>query len=239
MPLPFALERPVVRHTFFIVAAIASAACGSDGSNGSAGSAGGGATTTSSALSDPDKAAIAAPAPDSFRVAVETSKGNFTILARREWAPKGVDRFYHLVRLGYFDDVRFFRVLPGFMAQFGMHGDPKVNAAWEALRLEDDPVKAENKRGMVTFAKTSDPNSRSTQLFINTVDNLNLDGGGFAPIGEVVEGLPVVDSLYADYGEGPPFGGGPDQGRMAAQGNAYLAQSFPKLDYIRQARIVP
>ena len=233
MPLPFALKRSVVRDTFLIVATVASAACGSDGS------AGGGAATTSSELSDPDKTAIAAPAPDSFRVAVETSKGNFTIMARREWAPKGVDRFYHLVRLGYFDDVRFFRVLPGFMAQFGMHGDPKVNAAWETLRLEDDPVKAENKRGMVTFAKTADPNSRSTQLFINTVDNLNLDGDGFAPIGEVVEGLPVVDSLYADYGEGAPYGAGPDQTRMATQGNTYLAQSFPKLDYIRRARIVP
>jgi peptidyl-prolyl cis-trans isomerase A (cyclophilin A) len=233
MPLSFVLRR-IARHALFATAAFASVACGTDGAAG-----GGGGGSASTALSKPDAAEIAAPSPDSFRVAVETSKGNFTILARREWAPKGVDRFYHLVRLGFFDDVRFFRVLPGFMAQFGMHGDPKVNAAWEELRLEDDPVKAENKRGMVTFAKTMEPNSRSTQLFINTVDNLNLDGQGFAPIGEVVEGLPVVDSLYADYGEGPPYGAGPDQGRMASQGNAYLTQSFPKLDYIRRARLVP
>lgn len=234
MPLPFALRHTVRRTLFVITASLAAGACGTDSAGG-----GGGGGGASSALANPDKAEIAAPAPDSFRVAMETSKGNFTILARREWAPKGVDRFYHLVRLGFFDDVRFFRVLPGFMAQFGMHGDPKVNAAWESMQLEDDPVKAENKRGMVTFAKTSAPNSRSTQLFINTVDNLNLDGDGFAPIGEVVEGMSVVDSLYADYGEGPPFGGGPDQGRMASQGNAYLAQSFPKLDFIRRARIVP
>ena len=232
MPLSFALRRTVHR-AFFTATSLATAACGTDGASG------GGGAAASTELTNPDKAAVAAPAPDSFRVAMETSKGNFTIMARREWAPKGVDRFYHLVRLGFFDDVRFFRVLPGFMAQFGMHGDPKVNSAWESLRLEDDPVKAENKRGMVTFAKTSEPNSRSTQLFINTVDNLNLDGDGFAPIGEVVEGLPVVDSLYADYGEGPPFGAGPDQTRMATQGNAYLAQSFPKLDFIRRARIVP
>lgn len=208
--------------------------CGTDGSRD-----GGSASGASSALTNPDKAAIAAPAPDSFKVAFETSKGNFTVVARRDWAPKGVDRFYHLVRLGFFNDVRFFRVLPGFMAQFGMHGDPRVNEAWESLRLEDDPVKAENKRGTLTFAKTQEPNSRSTQFFINTVDNKNLDGDGFAPIGEVIEGMSVLDSLYADYGEGPPYGGGPDQGRMATQGNAYLAQSFPKLDFIRSARILP
>ena len=236
MPLSFALRR-AVRHVFLVAATFASGACGTDGAGG--GGSAGGAAAASSELRDPDKAAISAPAPDSFRVAVETSKGNFTIMARRDWAPKGVDRFYHLVRLGFFDEVRFFRVLPGFMAQFGMHGDPKVNTAWEALRLEDDPVKAENKRGMVTFAKTMEPNSRSTQLFINTVDNLNLDGDGFAPIGEVIDGIAVVDSLYADYGEGPPYGAGPDQGRMASQGNAYLAQSFPKLDFIRRARLVP
>ena len=233
MPLLLAPRRTVVLASLVIAASVTTVACGADG----AGS--GGSSSASSALSNPDKAAIAAPAPDSFRVAVETSKGNFTILARRAWAPKGVDRFYHLVRLGFFNDVRFFRVLPGFMAQFGMHGDPQVNSAWESLRFDDDPVVETNKRGAVTFAKTSEPNSRSTQLFINTVDNRNLDGDGFAPIGEVIEGLAVVDSLYADYGEGPPFGGGPDQGRMMTQGNTYLAQSFPKLDFIRRATIVP
>ena len=232
MPSSLVPRRTVALSSLILAASLTSVACGSDGS------AGGGASA-SSALTNPDKAAIAAPAPDSFRVAVETTKGNFTILARRDWAPQGVDRFYHLVRLGFFDDVRFFRVLPGFMAQFGLHGDPRVSAAWESLQLQDDPVKERNKRGAVTFAKTSQPNSRSTQLFINTVDNLNLDQDGFAPIGEVIDGMSVVDSLYADYGEGPPYGPGPDQGRMASEGNTYLAQSFPKLDYIRRARIVP
>jgi peptidyl-prolyl cis-trans isomerase A (cyclophilin A) len=224
----------LVYKSLFVTGALLITACGTDGSAG-----GGSAGEASSALTNPDKTAIAAAAPDSFKVAFETSKGNFTVLARRDWAPKGADRFYHLVRLGFFNDVRFFRVLPGFMAQFGMHGDPEVNAAWESLRLMDDPVKAENKRGTLTFAKTGEPNSRSTQFFINTVDNKNLDADGFAPIGEVIEGMAVLDSLYADYGEGPPYGGGPDQTRMATQGNAYLAQTFPKLDFIRSARIVP
>lgn len=204
------------------------AACNTNGSAGGA----------SSALARPNKDSIATPAPDSFKVAVETSKGNFTIMARRDWAPRGVDRFYHLVRLGYFDEVRFFRVLRGFMAQFGINGDPRVNTAWEALSIEDDSVKQSNARGSVSFA-TSGPNTRTTQLFINYGNNANLDAMGFAPIGEVVEGMAVVDSLYANYGEGAPDGSGPDQTRIASQGNAYLSQSFPRLDFIRRARIVP
>jgi peptidyl-prolyl cis-trans isomerase A (cyclophilin A) len=224
---------PLVHRSLFLAATLLATACGTDGSGG------GGASQASSALTNPDKAAIAAPAPDSFRVEFETSKGNFTVVAHRDWAPRGVDRFYHLVQLGFFDEVRFFRVLNGFMAQFGMNGNPDVTAAWEPLELEDDPVKMENTRGRVSFAMGG-PNSRTTQLFINYVDNRNLDGMGFAPIGEVVgTGMAVVDSLYGDYGEGPPGGPGPDQGRIAAQGNAYLNQSFPKLDYIRRARIVP
>lgn len=222
-------RRTVVRVSLAACAAALLSACQTDGS------AGGGAA---SSLTKPNKTAIATPAPDSFKVAVETSKGNFTIMARRSWAPLGVDRFYHLVQLGYFDEARFFRVLHGFMAQFGLSGDPKVNAAWEPLNLEDDPVKQSNKRGTVSFA-TGGPNTRTTQLFINYVDNANLDGMGFAPIGEVIDGMAVVDSLYGEYGEGPPSGGGPDQGRIAAEGNAYLTQSFPKLDFIRKARIVP
>jgi peptidyl-prolyl cis-trans isomerase A (cyclophilin A) len=233
MPLSLVDRRTMIPTWVLIAASFVALGCGTDGAGGGASSG------ASSALTNPDKTAITAPAPDSFRVAVETSKGNFTIVARRDWAPRGVDRFYHLVRLGYFDDVRFFRVLPGFMAQFGISGDPRVNAAWEPLALEDDPVKQSNRQGTVTFAQTSAPNSRGTQLFINTVDNPNLDASGFAPIGEVVEGMAVLDSLYADYGEGAPYGGGPDQTRMTAEGNAYLAQSFPKLDFIRRARIVP
>ena len=174
--MSFALRRTAA-HAFilFAIAGVA-ASCSTD----NAGSGGG--STASSALTKPDPAALATPAPDSFRVAVETSKGNFTILVHRDWAPQGADRFYHLVRLGYFDDVRFFRVLKGFMAQFGVHGDPRVNAAWEGMTLQDDPVKQSNKRGMVTFAQTSQPNSRGTQLFINYADNSNLDAMGFAPI---------------------------------------------------------
>jgi len=222
-------RRTVVCAAVAVALAALSAACQPDG---------GGAGKASSALTKPDEKAIAAPAPDSFKVAVETSKGTFTILAHRDWAPLGVDRFYNLVKLGYYDDTRFFRVLSGFMAQFGVHGDPKVNAAWEPLRLEDDPVKQTNKRGTVSFA-TGGPNTRTTQLFINYGDNANLDGMGFAPIGEVVDGMAVVDSLYANYGEGAPDGAGPSQERIATEGNAYLTQSFPRLDFIRRARVVP
>jgi peptidyl-prolyl cis-trans isomerase A (cyclophilin A) len=125
------------------------------------------------------------------------------------------------------------------MAQFGMNGDPRVSAAWENLTIPDDPVKQSNVRGMVTFAAGASPNTRSTQLFINYADNRNLDGMGFAPIGQVVDGMEVVDSLYAEYGEGAPDGPGPGQDRIAAQGNAYLTKDFPKLDYIKTARIVP
>lgn len=186
----------------------------------------------------PDPAALSAQAPDSFKVAVETSKGNFTIVARRAWAPRGVDRFYHLVQLGFYDEARFFRVLRGFMAQFGLHGDPRVNAAWDPLNIPDDPVKQTNRRGTISYAMAG-PNTRTTQLFINYNDNANLDGMGFAPIGEVVEGMATVDSLYANYGEGAPDGSGPDQTRIATQGNAYLTQNFPRLDFIRRARVVP
>lgn len=197
-----------------------------------------GATTqVDPALLDPDPNAISQPAPDSFRVAFETTKGRFVVQARRDWAPRGADRFYHLVRLGYFDDVRFFRVLHGFMAQFGMHGNPAVVAAWEPLELPDDPVKQSNRRGTVSFA-TKGPNTRTTQLFINYADNANLDAMGFAPFAEVVEGMAVVDSLYGDYGEGAPQGSGPDQTRITREGNAYLQREFPRLDYIKTARLL-
>ena len=227
MSLLFRPRHTVRQASVLLAVVLVNASCKSDG---------GGAA---SSLVKPDPAAIATPAPDSFRVAVETSKGNLTIMAHRDWAPHGVDRFYHLVQLGYFDDARFFRVLSGFMAQFGMNGDPRVNAAWQPLLLQDDPVKQNNTRGRVTFAAGSDPNTRSTQLFINYADNRNLDGMGFAPIGEVIDGMSVADSLYAEYGEGAPNGPGPDQGRIATEGNKYLNQNFPKLDFIRRARIVP
>lgn len=228
MSLPFAPRRTPSRAAILLGVVVLGAACATD--TGRAGA--------DDKLVRPDKETLAAPAPDSFKVAVETSKGTFTILAHRDWAPLGVDRFYHLVQAGFFDDARFFRVLRGFMAQFGLNGNPRVNAAWEPLQIEDEPVKQTNKRGTVTFAKGG-PNSRTTQLFINYGDNANLDAMGFAPIAEVVDGMAVVDSLYANYGEGAPDGGGPDQTRIASEGNAYLARDFPRLDFIRRARVVP
>jgi len=228
MPLSFVPRR--VRALIVLTCSVVGASCQSDT---------GGSGGASSALTKPDKNAIATPAPDSFKVAFETSKGNFTVMAHRDWAPHGVDRFYHLVQLGYFDDARFFRVLSGFMAQWGMNGNPRVTAAWEPLTIADDSVKQSNVRGMVTFAAGSAPDTRSTQLFINYADNRNLDGMRFAPIGQVVDGMSVVDSLYSGYGEGAPDGSGPSQERIASEGNTYLAKNFPKLDFIKTARIVP
>jgi cyclophilin family peptidyl-prolyl cis-trans isomerase len=229
MPLSF-IPRRRMRALMALSIALLGPSCRSE-SGGSVGAA--------SALTKPDKSAIATPSPDSFKVAFETSKGNFTVMAHRDWAPRGVDRFYHLVQLGYFDDARFFRVLSGFMAQWGMNGNPRVTAAWEPLTIADDSVKQSNVRGMVTFAAGSAPDTRSTQLFINYRDNRNLDGMRFAPIGQVVDGMSVVDSLYSGYGEGAPDGGGPSQERIASEGNAYLTKNFPKLDFIKTARIVP
>jgi peptidyl-prolyl cis-trans isomerase A (cyclophilin A) len=196
------------------------------------------------ATTSPAPAAPAEPAaapttlttPATFRVQFETSKGNFVVEVDRSLAPNGADRFYRLINEGYYDDVRFFRVIAGFMAQFGMHGDPALTARWRAQRIPDDPVVGSNTRGTITFA-TSGPNSRTTQLFINLVDNRNLDGMGFAPFGRVVEGMEVVDQLYSGYGEGAPQGQGPSQANIQAQGNAYLTQNFPLLDYIVRARI--
>ena len=183
-------------------------------------------------------AAFTEKAPANYKVKMDTSKGVFTITVHRDWAPIGADRFYNLVKAGFYDEVRFFRVLPDFMAQFGIHGRPSVMEAWRPARLKDDPVKQSNLRGYVTFA-TGGPNTRTTQLFINFKDNAPLDRQGFAPIGEVTDGMTIVDSLYSGYGEGAPRGKGPDQGAMNMEGNAYLAKSFPKLDYIKSATIVP
>jgi cyclophilin family peptidyl-prolyl cis-trans isomerase len=176
-------------------------------------------------------------APDRFRVRFETTKGPFVIEVTRAWAPRGADRFYNLVRVGYYDDVAFFRVIENFMVQFGIHGDPAVNAAWRQARIPDDPVTQSNKRGMVTYAMAG-PDTRTTQLFINFRDNTGLDGQGFSPFGRVVEGLSVVDSLYSGYGEGAPSGMGPEQGRAQGEGNAYLKARFPKLDFVKAARLV-
>src|SRR6266540_2975129 len=199
------------------------------------------ATATTGARPDfhnPADPAFATQAPDSFRVRFATTKGDFVIAVHRAWAPLGADRFYNLVRSGYYDGVRFFRVLPGFMAQFGIHGDPRVSAAWREQRIADDPVRRTNLRGMVSFA-TAGPGTRTTQIFINYGSNDRLDGMGFAPFGQVVEGMDVLDKLYAGYGEGAPRGRGPDQGRIQAEGNSYLKSAFPRMDYVKHASIVP
>lgn len=176
-------------------------------------------------------------APEMFNVAFETSKGQFVVQAVRSWAPRGVDRFHYLASIGYFDGVKFFRVLPDFVAQFGMHGDSAVNATWRSRRIPDDSVRQSNQDGYVTFAKGG-PNTRTTQMFINKRDNRRLDTLGFAPIGRVVTGSSVVHALYSGYGEGPPRGAGPSQELIAREGNRYLNRAYPRLDSIIRARVV-
>jgi peptidyl-prolyl cis-trans isomerase A (cyclophilin A) len=190
-----------------------------------------------SPLLDPSSATLNEMAPDRFQVRFRTSRGDFVVDVRRQWAPLGADRFYNLVRAGFFDGTRFFRVLEGFVAQFGIHGDPAVSAAWRVAAIADDPATESNTRGRITYA-TGGPNTRTTQLFINYRDNSSLDSRGFSPFGDVVEGMEIVDQLYADYGESAPGGPGPAQGRIQAEGNAYLEAEFPQLDYVLEARIV-
>ena len=192
-----------------------------------------------SPLLKPNARAERLAAPDTFVVRFTTTRGPFDVQFIRAWAPHGADRVYYLVRNRYYDGVRFFRVLPGFVAQFGESGDPRVAKLWDVRTIPDDPVRQSNTRGMVTFA-TAGPNTRTTQLFVNySSNNTRLDKLGFAPLGRVMDGgMRVVDSLYAGYGEGPPKGKGPDQDRMAAEGDRYLQRNFPKLDWIRSARVV-
>jgi len=171
-------------------------------------------------------------APDTFQVLFDTSKGEFTVDVTRAWAPKGADRFYNLVKNGYYDDCRFFRVVKGFMVQFGINGDPQLNNSWRVSQFEDDRGKESNKRGMITFAHAG-PNSRTTQLFINYADNSFLDAQGFPPFGQVTQGMEVVDAINDEYGENP------DQRRIQLEGNGYLANAFPNLDYIKSAIIMP
>jgi peptidyl-prolyl cis-trans isomerase A (cyclophilin A) len=193
--------------------------------------------TVSPALLDPK--AATETAPETYKVKLETTKGDVVVEVTRAWSPNGADRFYNLVKLGYYDDAAFFRVISGFMAQIGINGDPKVNAAWRKAGIPDDPVVKSNTRGMVTFAMSSEPNSRTTQIFFNFSDgNKQLDAMRFAPFGKVVQGMDVVDALYSGYGEGAPQGRGPSQQRVQLEGNAYLKSEFPKLDYIPKATIL-
>lgn len=190
--------------------------------------AGAGSADSGNASKTRDSVAVARA--DSFHVTFETSRGTFVVAVTRAWAPLGADRFRELVAAHFFDDDRFFRVIPGFVAQFGINDKPKVNERWDKLRISDDSVRQTNARGTLVFA-TEGPNTRSHQFFINLVDNARLDGMGFAPIGRVIQGMDVVDSLYSGYGDDP------DQGMIQSLGNSYLARMYPKLDYVKRATV--
>jgi peptidyl-prolyl cis-trans isomerase A (cyclophilin A) len=174
--------------------------------------------------------------PDVYRVKFETSKGDFTVEVTKAWAPRGADHFHELLRMHYYDEGRFFRVLPGFIAQFGIHKDFDVHAKWRELVIADDPPIEKNLRGTLSFAQ-SGPNTRATEVFLNLKDNPDLDQDRFVPFGRVVEGMEVVDSLFSGYGELGPKGKGPDAGRAENEANEYIVPRFPNLDYIKSARI--
>jgi peptidyl-prolyl cis-trans isomerase A (cyclophilin A) len=180
-----------------------------------------------------DASALNETAPDKFNVTMETTKGDVVIAVDRSLAPIGADRFYNLVKNGFYDDCRFFRVVPNFVVQFGLNGSPDVNKAWQTARIQDEPVKETNARGTLTFAKANQPNTRTTQIFINLVDNARLDDMGFSAFGRVVSGMEFVDAIFAGYG------GNPRQDLIVSQGNAYLESEFPKLDFIKKAVITP
>ena len=171
-------------------------------------------------------------APAVFKVKFETTAGNFIVEVHRDWSPNGADRFYNLVDSKFYDNCKFFRVVPDFMVQWGIHGDPKVSAKWREMNFKDDPVVKSNKRGFITYAKSGRPHSRTTQVFINFKNNNFLDSQGFSPFGEVIEGMDVVDKINSESGEKP------DQGKVQFEGNEYLNKSFPNLDGIKTARIV-
>ena len=202
------------------------AGCGKKSGGGAAPPTAGGP----GALLNPAAAALTAQAPATYRARFRTSAGDFTIEVTRAWAPLGADRLYNLIKNGFYDGDRFFRVLPGFVVQFGLNGSPAVSAAWRHASITDDPVTQHNLTGTVVFA-TAGPNTRTTQLFINYADNLRLDQMGFAPVGRVVDGMDVVQKIYSGYGQTP------NQDLIETQGNAYLSQSFPQLDSIKTATI--
>ena len=189
-----------------------------------------GVLAVTSATAD-EKDAKADKVPDQYKVKFETTCGDFVIEVHRDWAPVGADRFHELVSKGFYDECGFFRVVPGFMVQFGINGDPKIQADWRDAKIKDDKVTKSNKKGFITFA-TSGPNSRTSQVFISFADNSFLDSQGFAPFGEVVEGMDVVEKINSQYKERP------DQGEIQERGNEYLKESFPKLDFVKKATIV-
>jgi peptidyl-prolyl cis-trans isomerase A (cyclophilin A) len=183
-------------------------------------------------------ASLKEKAPGVYRAKFTTTKGDFVVEVNRASAPLGADRFYNLVKYKFYDGASFFRVLPGFVAQFGISSRPEIAKLWAGATIPDDPVTQSNQRGTLSFA-TAGPNTRTTQVFINFANNTPLDKMGFAPFGKLVEGMDVVDSLYSGYGEGAPTGQGPDQGRITNEGKAYIDKNFPHLDSIKSAVIVP
>ena len=180
------------------------------------------------------------PGPAQYKVRLQTTKGNVVILVHRDWSPLGADHFYELTKMDFYDKNAFFRALRGFVVQWGINGDPQVNRSWSEISIKDDPPKVPNKIGTVVFAKTSEPDSRTTQVFINLGDNSSsLDPQGFTPFGEVIQGMDNVMKIYTDYGEISPNGTGPSPAAIADIGNPYLEEHFPKLDYIKTARVIP
>ena len=226
------LHRPARSRPAFVAALVllGLAACGGDEA----------ADAGSDADARPDfyyPGRLTATAPDLFRARFETSAGTFVVEVHREWSPRGADRFYNLVRSGWYDGQRIYRVVPGFMSQWGLHGDPVATYQWRDQFIDDDPVVVSNTRGRVTFA-TCDVDCRISEIFVNTDDNAELDAQGFSPFGEVVEGMETVDAFYGEYGDGPPRGDGPYQARVRAEGNEYLDAEFPELTRIERAVIV-
>jgi len=180
------------------------------------------------------------PAPAQYKVRLTTTKGDVVILVHRDWSPLGADHFYELTNMGFYNGCYFFRAIKNFVVQWGINGDPKINKDWSEITIKDDPPKVSNKIGTVVFAKTQQPNSRTTQVFINLGDNsASLDPLGFTPFGEVIQGMENVFNLYTGYGDGPPSGAGPSQENLAIDGNPYLEEHFPKLDYIKTAKVIP
>lgn len=177
-------------------------------------------------------ASLHAIAPAMYKAQFTTTKGDFVVEVHRDWAPLGADRFYNLVRAGFFTNASFFRVVPGFVVQFGLSANPAVNKVWMSANIKDDPVKTGNKRGNIVFA-TAGPNTRTTQLFINFSDNTPLDSMGFAAFGSVVDGMDVVDKIYSGYGQRP------DQQKITEEGDAYISKNFPMIDKITAAKILP
>jgi peptidyl-prolyl cis-trans isomerase A (cyclophilin A) len=214
----------IAKHFIVAASVLALASCSSNSSQSRAAN-----------LLNPSPADLAKPAPDSFKVQFETSKGHFTVMAYRAWAPLGTDRFYYLVSNEFYDGARFFRTLPNFVVQFGLNGNPEISKVWRERSIQDDSVRQSNQAGYITYAKGG-PNSRTTQIFINKVDNSRLDAMGFAPFAKVIDGMHVIEQFYGGYGDGGR--GGPDQTMIGTQGNGYLDRQFPRLDSIVKARVI-